>query len=257
MPLDLDAPKLLSLHGLTRDVAQACLRQLRAHIETIGPLLRPRRLLGDHMEGAGREVAPGGDKHVAELQELYRKVALKPFDLRPELKTPLESVATQCQLYEWEYTHAAKTENGWSQIRVTSPLTWVLTFASPYSLSTLTDVVTGNAARETEAVRSFVLRACLMAELFRKFPALTDLFAGLRYKVDVRKSTQLGELPLVTISAPFQTVRPSDDTLALAAGLAGGASFTEVLDLDSVRKLTDPLRDAALRILQQHQIELD
>jgi hypothetical protein len=257
MPLDLDAPKLLSLHGLTRDVAQACLRQLKAHIDTLGPLLRPRRFLGDHMEGSGKEAAPGADKNLADLQDLYRKVAVKPFDLRPELKAPLESVATQFQLDEWEYTHAAKTEKGWSQIRITSPLTWVLTFSSPYSLSTLTDVVSDNSARDSEAVRSFVLRACLMAELFRKFPALTDLFSGLRYKVEVRKSSQLGELPLVTISAPFQTMRPSDDTLAMAAGLAGGASFTEVLDLFSVRNLSDPLRDATLRILQQHNVELD
>ena len=256
MPLDLDASKLLSLHGLTRDVSAACLKQLKAHLETLAPLFRPRRLLGDHMEGAGKEGVAGADKNLAELQELYRKVAVKPFDLRPELKAPLESVATQFQFHEWEYGHAAKTPKGWEQIRVTAPLTWVVTFASPYSINTLADVVAGNAARDTDAVRSFVLNSCLMAELIRKFPALTDLLAGLRYKVETRRSPQLGDLPLVTISAPFQTARPSDDLVVMAAGLAGGASFNEVLDLASVANLADPIRDETLKILSQHKIEL-
>lgn len=255
MPLDLDAPKLLSLHGLTRDVAQACLKQLKAHIDAMAPLFRPRRFLGDHMDGAAREPVAGSDKNFAELQELFRRVAVKPFDLRPELKAPLESVATQFQFHEWEYGHAAKTSKGWEQIRVTAPLGWVIGFASPYSSATLSDVVAGNAARDTDAVRSFVLNACLMSELFRKFPALGDLLAGLRYKVEIRRSPQLGELPLVTISAPFHTARPSDELVVMAAGLAGGAKFTEVLDLDSVRNLSDPLRDEALKILRQHKVE--
>jgi hypothetical protein len=257
MPLDLDAPNLLSLHGVTRDVAQACLKQLKAHIEAMAPLFRPRRFLGDHMEGTGREGIASADKNLADLQELYRKVAIKPFDLRPELKAPLASVATQFQLHEWEYVHAAKTPKGWEQIRVAAPLTWVLTFASPYSINTLADVVTGNAARDTDAVRDYVLHACLMHELFRKFPSLGELLAGLRFKVEIRRSPQLGELPLVTVSAPFQTARPSDDLVVMAAGLAGGAKFTEVLDLDSVRTLSDPLRDETVKILRQHKIELD
>jgi hypothetical protein len=256
MPLELDAPKLLSLHGLTRDVGQACLKQLKAHIESMALLFRPRRYLGDHMEGTGREGVAGADKNLAELQELYARVAVKPFDLRPEIKSPLESVPTQFQFHEWEYLHPVKTAKGWEQIRVTTPLTWVVTFSSPYSLATLTDVVAGNAARDNDAVRGFVLNACLMAELFRKFPGLEALLNGLRFRVEMRRSTQLGELPLLTVSAPFQTMRPADDLVVLAAGLAGGAKFTEVLDLDSVRKLSDPLRDETLKVLANHKIEL-
>ena len=36
---------------------------------------------------------------------------------------------------------------------------------------------------------------------------------------------------MVTISAPFKTLRPSDNLVTMASGLAGGASFAEVLDL--------------------------
>lgn len=256
MPLELDASNLLSLHTLTRDVSQLCLRQLKTHIDAISPLFRPRRYLGDHMEGTGKEGVAGADRNFAELQDLYSKVAVKPFDLRPELKSPLESIASQFQFHEWEYNHAAQTDRGWQQIRVTSPLTWVLTYTSPYSLSTLTDVVSGNAARDTEAVRGFVLRSCLMAELFRKFPALSELLGGLRYKVEIRRSPQLGDLPLVTFSAPYATMRPADNLIAMASGLTGGASFAEVLDVESVRKPTDALRDATLQLMRQHNVEI-
>ena len=256
MALELDASNLLSLHTLTRDVSHLCLRQLKTHIDTIAPLFRPRRYLGDHMEGTGKEGVAGADRNFAELQDLYGKVAVKPFDLRPELKSLLESVASQFQFHEWEYSHTAQTDRGWQQIRVTSPLTWVLTYTSPYSLSTLSDVVSGNAARDTDAVRGFVLRSCLMAELFRKFPALGELLGGLRYKVEIRRSPQLGDLPLVTVSAPYATMRPADNLIAMASGLTGGASFAEVLDVETVRKPTDALRDATLQLMRQHNVEI-
>jgi hypothetical protein len=254
MSLDLEPAKLLDLHDLTREVAQASLRRLKAQVEAMAPLFRPRRFLGDHIDGAGKEAVPAADRNLADLEQLYARVAVKPFDLRPELRTPLESVATQLQFDEWEYTHAAETDRGWQSIRVTAPLTWMVSFASPYSLGTLRGVVAGSGRRDAEAVRAFVLHACLIHELFSKIPALAELLGALRYKVEVRKSSQLGDLPLVTISAPFRTFRPPDKLVAMAAGLAGGVTFSEVLDVESVRDWPDLLRDEVSGILQRRQI---
>jgi len=72
----------------------------------------------------------------------------------------------------------------------------------------------------------------------------------------VRTSPQLGDLPLVTISAPFRTFRPADELVALASGLAGGASFAEILDVESVRNLSDPLRDETIAICHRHKVEI-
>jgi hypothetical protein len=252
----LEPEKLLMLHGLTKEVSQACLRHLKSQIEAMAPLFRPRRFLGDHIDGIGKESVPSADRNLADLQQLYARVAVKPFDLRPELRAPLESVATQLQFDEWEYTHAAETDRGWQSIRVTAPLTWAISYGSPYSLATFRGIVAGSGRRDAEAVRAFVLHACLMQELFSKIPALADLLKGLRYKVEVRKSPQLGDLPLVTLSAPFRTFRPADKLVAMASGLAGGATFSEVLDVESVRTLSDPLRDEVAGILRQHQFEM-
>jgi hypothetical protein len=183
-------------------------------------------------------------------------VAVRPFDLRPELSLPLESVSTQLQLYEWEYQHETKTEHGWRSIKVTSPLTWVIAYSSTYSLSMVRQVLAGQEERDADAVRAFVLRASIMHLHFSKFPAIGELLTGLRYRVETRRSPELGELPLVTVSAPFATLRPPDHLVTVASGLAGGASFAEVLDLESVRQLRDPLREEVAGILRKHGQEL-
>lgn len=252
----LNIEQLLHLHTLTKDVAKVCQKQLRGYLDSMALLFRPRRILGDYMEGAERESVGGSDRTLAELRELYRKVALRPFDLRPELNTPLESVSTQMQLYEWEYLHQVKTDRGYRSIKVTSPLTWVLAYSSTYSLSMLRQVLAGQEERDSEAVRAFVLRDCLMHLHFQRFPALADLFAGLRYRIEVRQSQETGDLPFVTVSAPFATMRPPDSLVTVASGLAGGTSFSEVLDLSTVRDLKDPLREQIAAVFRNHGQEL-
>jgi hypothetical protein len=252
----LNVEQLLHLHTLTKDVAKVCQKQLRSFLDTMALLFRPRRILGDAIEGSERESVGSFERNVAELRDLYRKVAPRQFDLRPELNFPLESVSTQLQLYEWEYLHQVKTDRGWRGIKVTSPLTWVVAYSSNYSLSMLRQVLAGHEERDPEAVRAFVLRACLMNLHFTKFPAIAELLAGLRYRVEVRQTPETGDLPLVTLSAPFSTMRPPDSLVTVASGLAGGASFAEVLDLATVRGLQDPLREQVASIFSTHGQEL-
>jgi hypothetical protein len=253
---DLKIEQLLHLHTLTKDVSKFCQKQLRGYLDAMALLFRPRRILGEAIEGAERESVGGSDRTLTELRDLYRKLALRPFDLRPELTLPLESVSTAMQLHEWEYLHETKTDRGWRTIKVTAPLTWVISYSSPYSLSMLRQVLAGQEERDPESVRAFVLRACLMHLHFTKFPAIADLLAGLRYRVEVRRSPELGDLPLVTVSAPFATVRPPDNLVTMASGLAGGASFAEILDLGSLRNVQDPLRQEIAAILRSHGQEI-
>ena len=252
----LNVEQLLQLHTLTKDVAKLCQKQLRTYLDTIALLFRPRRILGDAMEGTERDAGGNSERTVAELRDLYRKVALRPFDLRPELTFPLESVSTQMQLYDWEYLHQIKTDRGWRAIKVTAPLTWVVTYSSTYSLPILRQVLAGQEQRDPDAVRAYVVRACLMHLHFQRFPAIADLLAGLRYRVEVRQSPETGDLPFVVISAPFSTIRPPDNLVTVASGLAGGTSFAEVLDLASVRNLKDPLREQIAAIFSSHGKEM-
>jgi hypothetical protein len=252
----LNVDQLLHLHNLTKDVSKFCQKQLRGYLDTMALLFRPRRILGDAVEGLEREFTGSSERVVTELRELYRRVAVRPFDLRPELSFPLESISTQLQLYEWEYLHETKTDRGWQTIKVTSPLTWVVAYSSPYSLQMLRQVLAGQEERDPEAVRAFVLRACLLHLQFTKFPAIADLLAGLRYRLEVRRLPDMGDLPLVTVSTLFPTLRPPDSVVTLASGLAGGATFTELLNVETVRNLQDPLRDQIAAIFKSHGEEL-
>jgi hypothetical protein len=241
--------QLPRLHNVTKDVAQICRGQLRIYLDALAPLFRPRRVLGNHMEGAGKETVANADQNFNLLRETYFKACGRPFDLRKELPTPLESVPTQIQLYEWEYQYDIRIDNERKSITVVSPLTWVLGYPSTYTLSMMRQVVAGKQDRDGEGVRSFVLRACLMDSLFAKLPEMKTLFDGLRYTFEVRKSPQLGELPLVTVSAPVKTMRPPDDLLMTATGLSGRPVFDEVLDEHQAARISDPLQAQILKVL--------
>src|SRR5262245_11477751 len=91
----LNLEQLLHLHTLTKEISKFCQKQLRTHLDTMALLFRPRRILGEAIEGGEQETAGGSERTVAELRELYRRVAVRPFDLRPDLSFPLESVSTQ------------------------------------------------------------------------------------------------------------------------------------------------------------------
>ncbi len=241
--------QLPRLHSITSEVAKICRGQLRNYLDALAPLFRPRRVLGNHMDGSGKETVTGADQNFAELRENYFKACGRPFDLRKELTAPLESVPTQIQLHEWEYVYEIRAERELETITVVSPLTWVLAYPSTYTLSMMRQVVAGKQERDAEGVRSFVLRACLMQLLFAKLPELGTLFEGLRYRVEIRKSPQLGDLSLVTVSAPVATIRPSDDLLMTAMGLSGRTGFVEVLGEYQAAHVVDPLQAQILKIL--------
>ena len=244
--------RLLELHNLTKDVAAHFERNLRSILDATAPLFRPRRFLGDHMEGQGKESLIGADQNVAELRAIFAKTAGNPFNLRKELPSPLHSVSSQVQIYPWEYYHEVKGR----MIHVTAPLTWVLTFPSTYSLSMFRAVVAGKQEPDPDSLRTFVLNAVIMHELIRHHSSLVTLLASTRYRLEVRKSPMLGELPLVTLSAPFDTMRPNDDLVSLAAGLSGGSAFQEIVDLDQAREGRDPVRDQLAAILEKHGQQL-
>jgi len=245
--------ELVHLHNLTEEIANLCRSRLRSCLDALAPLFRPRRVLGDLIEGATRESVPEAEKNFTELKETYRHVSGRPFDLRRELSAPLESIPTQIQLYEWEYVHQARTQNDRRQITVVSPLTWVLAYPSVYSLSMMRQVMAGKQERDHESVRAFVVRACVMQLLFSKQAGLVEIFEGLRYRVQVRKRPELGELPLVTVSAPVSTMRPADELILAATGLSGRAGFQEILDTASVAAISDPFDQQLKRILGEHQ----
>jgi len=250
----LTSEDLRDRHKLTREVAAFCRQELRTYLDALAPLFRPRRLLGDFVEGGGRENVPAARENFAHLQEAFVGVCGRPFELRRDLTSPLEAPPTQMQIYEWEYMYEARTEGEGRSIAVTAPLTWILMYPSVYSISMMRQVAAGRQERNYEAVRSFVLRACILKLLLEQESQLTAVLEGLRYRIETRKLPDLGDLPLVTVSAPVATYRPADDLLLPATGLSGRAVFQEVLDLESANQIRDPVRERISAILRKNAV---
>jgi len=238
------------LHGVTQQVEKICRSQLWIYLDAMAPLFRPRRVLGNHMEGSDKERVTNADQNFAEFRDVYLKACGRPFDLRKELTDPLESVPTQLQLHAWEYSHEIRSEQERKTIQVTSPLTWVLTYNSTYHYSMIRQLVISKQDMDAESVRSFLERATLMYVMFSRLPELAKLFEGLRFRVEVRRSPQFGELPLITLSAPVSTIRPSDELLLRAQQFTGRSDFVEVVDLDEATKIADPLQEEIATILK-------
>jgi hypothetical protein len=243
--------QLAELREKTEAISQLLQKQLKAHLETLRPLFAPRRLLGKYV-GVKEEVV-GADKSFAQLQEKYKEVCGKPFALPPELDDgPLALIDNRLELYPWEYAHQAKGERETKAVSITSPVRWVLTYSSGYTLSQLIQGASSKEPRRSDAIRQFVVNALVMQFLLAKFPGITQLLTDLRYEIHPQKSPGLGELALVTISSCLPSFRPSDSLILAATRLSGVPAFIELIDVDAVQTLHDPLKLRIEEMLRSH-----
>jgi hypothetical protein len=235
--------QLADLRGKTEAVSGLVFNQLREHLETIRPLLAPRRLLGDYVRSPIKEEVIGADAVVRRLQEKYKEVCGKPFALTPDLdEAALAMMESRIELYPWEYTCEAKSERESKTVTITSPVRWALTYTSGYTLSQLRQALVGKVERRQEDVRQFLVNALVMQYVLAKFPGITRLLKDLRYDVKIDTCSGLGELPLVTITSVLPSFRPKDDTLLAATALSGVPAFVELIDFGAVSKMESRLK---------------
>jgi hypothetical protein len=241
----LTIPEASELRGKTEAISKLLRTELEGHLETLRTLLAPRRLLGKHLGGsASRDEVPGADKALLELERSYKEVAGPPFVLRPELeRDAVAGLENRIELYPWEYTHQASSESETKTISITSPVRWVMSYASRYTLSQLRRALTGKEEKRPKDVRQFVVNALVMRAMLGKFPSLTALLGDLRFEVGIDTADGLGNLPLVTLSSNLGSFRPADDLILTATGFSGVAAFIELVDGDAVQNLRDPLRE--------------
>jgi hypothetical protein len=233
--------QLVELREKTEVISQFLHKRLKVYVETLRLLLAPGRLLGKYV-GVKEDVL-GADKALAQLRELYRGVCGKPFALSAELdEGPLKLLDNRLELYPWEYTYQAKNERETKAVTITSPVRWILTYSAGYTLSQVLQAVIGKEQRQTDALRQFVVNALVMHLVLAKYPGIVQLLTDLRYQVSIDKSSTLGELPLITLSACLPSFRPSDELLLTAIRFSGVPVFIELIDVAMLDTLHDPLK---------------
>jgi hypothetical protein len=246
---------LLVRRKLTRAITDAVRVQMTEYLRALAPLLRPKAVLGDYVQGGPKEPSRKSDKAFGELQALYQTVAgAKPYILPGELTVPLSFPNTGLEITPLEYYHVAKSGADTRRIKVRCPLTWVLTYTDfpPTRLQDLLDAK----ARSIEELQRFVLNYLVLHVATKSEPALMQIFDALHFPLTTSKLPQFGDLPITQIGIKIATVRPSDALVIESAELTGMDVFEEVVEVEDIARLPDPLKDRLLEIARQQAPEL-
>ena len=238
---------LLTLQGLgelrrkTEIISKFLQDQLTAHLETLRPILSPDRVFGKFI--GSKADAALADRAFAQLQQNYKPFTMRPFDLPSEFDQHwLTLVGHRVMLYPWEYVYQAKTERETRTINMTSPVRWVVSFTSGYTLSQVIQGLAGKGERRPEHIRQFVVNALVTQLMITHTPGLAALFTDLRYQLQTDSTPDLPRLPLTVFTTGLPSFRPADDLILSATTFSGIPAFIELIDIDALPHLQDPLK---------------
>jgi hypothetical protein len=234
-------PELAQARRATETISKFLQSQLVIYLETLRPLFEPERLLGKY--AGGKSVAAHGEKALAQIQQSYQALAGKPFDLPREFEAGwVAHIDSTLELYRWDYVHEALGGAQPKQITMTHPARWVLGYKSGATLAQVARGLVSRSERQPELMKQFVVNALVLNGLVARNTGLTTLLTALRFDVRVEELPGFGKLPLVTITAQLPTFRPADDLILAAVSFSGVPAFIELIDLETVRSLEDPLK---------------
>jgi hypothetical protein len=242
-------PQLLSHRKLTRAVADLLRGHLREYLTSLGPLLRPRTVLGEYIQGDVRERLKGSEAAFKELQSLHKTLAPgKPFSLPvEELHSPIDITSSTVEMTPWEYTHTAKTERESKTVTVIAPLKWILSYSS-FGPKRFVELL-AEPNRNQNEVRDFLLHYLLMHLVLARQPGLVKILEALHFSVSSGRLPGLGELPVTFISAAT-TLRPPDEVVIESTEMSGRDVFEELVLEEALAEWRDPLRDRVAVLIQ-------
>jgi len=233
---------LVHLRAKTQKVTKWLRSELDDRLETLRPLLSPKRLLGDQIRGTQPMQAKDAEKIFEKLKAAYAGIAGEPLRLPGQLESPMEPIPNQLALYPWEYTHELSPGGDTHALTIRSPVSWVLMHAAPIGLSEARQMFSGAANRSDVNLKKFATHALVMNAIFDRNPGLSRLLGALRVCVDRATSPTTGKVPFVRLTAAVPSFRPADGVIQNATSLSGVAIFEELVDLDAVSGLEDPVR---------------
>lgn len=248
---------LLVLRKLTRAIADAVRSQMTEYLVTVTPLLRPMAVLGDYIQGGVKESTLKAERAFKEVHSLFQSIApTKPFSLSRDLTIPFSFPSATLEITPVEYTHVVQNGAATRKITVRCPLSWVLTY-SGYAPTHLDQLLGSNTKlRATDELQKFVLSQLILHVALTSQPGLMHMLEGLHFPVTTTKSAELGDLPITRIGAAISTSRPSDAVIIESAELTGMDAFEEIVTVDDISSLDDPLRHRLLKIAREQAPEL-
>jgi hypothetical protein len=111
-------------------------------------------------------------------------------------------------------------------------------------------------AGAVEELQRFVLSYLVIHLAATSDPALRLIFEALHFPLTTSKSAQFGELPITRIGIGISTTRPSDELVIQSAELTGMDAFEEVVKIEDIATLGDPLKERLLQLARDQAPEL-
>ncbi|MCI0465073.1 MAG: hypothetical protein L0Z62_49765 [Gemmataceae bacterium] len=243
--------RLLLLRKVTRAVCDLLRAQLKEYLSTLGPLLRPRVVLGEIIAGGSKETVAGAEKAFKDLQAAYEAVAsTKLYHLPKELTPPVEVLSSALEFTPVDYGHTARTERETKAVAVTSPLKWILSY-SGFGPGRLRELLAAR-TRPGNELHEHVLHTLLLQGVLARQAGVVKIFEGLQFPISTGKRPEFGELPLTYVASPVSTIRPPDAVIIESTELSGMDVFEEVVNLDDILRPTDRLREQLVEMVHKH-----
>ena len=241
--------ELAELRRRTEIVSKFLHDQLLTHLETLRPILSPERVFGKYASAKADSTL--AERAFLQIQQSYKPFVTRPYDLPSEFDPHwLSLVGTRVTLYPWEYTHEVKTERDTRVITMSSPIRWVVSYTSGYTLSQMRHALGAKGDRRPEHVRQFVVNALVTQMVIAQSPGLAPLLTDLRYQLATDHVPDVPKLPLTTITFGLPSFRPADDLIVAATNFSGVPAFVEVLDTEALTELHDPLKARIAELLR-------
>jgi hypothetical protein len=239
--------RLMALRRSTRAIADLLRAQMKDYLSTLSPLFHPRNVLGSYAEGGTYEAARTGERPFKELRDLYQTIAVsKKYSLPSEFRSPLEVINTNLEMTPVEYQHVISKDGEQKTILVTSPLKWALTYRG-FGPVRFQEVV-HSSDRSTDQLQQFVLHYLMMHSVIMNQPGIRRILEGLHFPIVIEYLPEFGELPLTYIASSVSTIRPPDEVLIESSEVSGMNVFEELVQVEDISKLRDPLKEQLLEI---------
>lgn len=247
----LDTATLLKLRRATRATSQWLEARLRGFLATMSPLIQPRHVFGQYLRGAGKQSVKGEAEAFAELRDQFVALAESSFSMRKQLDSPFELANTTLDVVPAEYVHHAASEKLQKEITVTQPLRWVLCYSgfTPRRLKQLmNNPKTVVASELPECVLHFLALHVTLAHR----GGVQEMLEALQFPLRTGAIEEFGALPVTYIECPISSHRPSDAVMIESTELSGNAVFEELLAVEQIVAMEDPLRSKLTEIVNEH-----
>ena len=87
-------------------------------------------------------------------------------------------------------------------------------------------------------------------------PGLMAVFDALHFPITTITLPESGPLPITRIGIPISTIRPSNEVILQSAELTGMDAFEEVIAVDDLSRLGDPLKTRLINLARQQAPQL-